>query len=293
MPSFKRVQDGFERRIIMNSIYIKQMINFFKQSDLPDRFIDIYPVTKKDGQKTVYQMMESTFFPLPLRKNLVLSLSILFSLVDAYVDLKHPDLVNYCFKDKAKRLPNTEKTEACFKECYSVLRVLRNACIHSKDDLVYHNEVLSYEETTKKENDRIVIREEGIDYLTTFFRRVIGNDFGNNFTSTHKKIFTVALYNKIKESIKDFTRPLQNIKNPEPFGSMEWSVRYYFKNPDFEKKSDDSFEITEKPIQHYPTDYLINFQNNQYLIPSEILSDSPIITLEEAKEWKLEETRMD
>ncbi|QVI38517.1 hypothetical protein KGS74_06150 [Lacticaseibacillus casei] len=271
----------------MTNTFLTSTINFLRGSDISERPMEIRPVELEKGKQIVYSGSYASFCKTPLKNNPELSLIILFSLVDAFTDLEHPDFEGKNFKNKLEALPCTTKTEKCFKECYRVIRVLRNCCIHGQSGFTFYNKRISY----CKNDNRIDISELGIDYLFTFFLQIIDNNYGNEFTEKHKEIFNVALYNQIKDSITCFsdTVPgtLAKVENCSPFNSLKWVARYYCKNSGFEKVKNNSLKINTISITDYPTDYLITYECSKLLIPSEILSGDSTIDLDRALSWKL------
>lgn len=274
----------------MTNTFLTKTINFLRESDISERPLEIIPVELENGKLIEHIESYRSFDETHLRNNSELSLIILFSLVDAFIDLEHPNFEGEKFMAKIRALPCTTKTEKCFKECYRIIRVLRNGCIHGQSGFTFHNKKILY----SNRNDRIDIREIGIDYLFTFFIQIIGNTYGNEFTNKHKEIFNVALYNQIKDSITCFSDslppvpvPLEIIKNCSPFNSLKWTTRYYCKNSDFEKVENNSLKINSISTTDYPTDYLLNYESSKLLIPSEILSGNFTIDIDEAMSWKL------
>lgn len=272
----------------MTNTFLTKTMNFLRGSDISERPLEITPVELEDGKLIKYIGSHVNFYETPLKNNPELSLIILFSLVDAFTDLEHPDCEGKNFSDKIKALPCTTKTEKCFKECYRIIRVLRNGCIHGQSGFTFHNKKISYSNGRK---DNIDISELGIDYLFTFFLQIIGNNYGNEFTKKHKEIFDVVLYNRIKDSttyFSDFSSdPLERIENCSPFNSLKWTARYYCKNSDFEKVENNSLKINTISITDYPTDYLLSYKSSKLLIPSEILRENSIVDIDEAMSWKL------
>jgi len=271
----------------MTNTFLDKTMNFLKRSDISERPLEIIPVELEDGKLISHPVSYINYCETPLEDNPELSLIILFSLVDAFTDLEHPDFEGENFKNKLEALPCTTKTEKCFKECYRVIRVLRNCCIHGQSGFTFYNKRISY----CKNDNRIDISELGIDYLFTFFLQIIDNNYGNEFTEKHKEIFNVALYNQIKDSITcfsdSFLNPLEIIENCLPFNSLKWTARYYCKNSDFEKVENNSLKINTISTTDYPTDYLLNYKSSKLLIPSEILRGNSIVDIDKAMSWKL------
>lgn len=65
---------------------------------------------------------------------------IFFSIIDTFIDINYPNLEGQSFAKKYHDLQTTNDIDIMFKEVYRILKILRNASIHSKNSVSVRND---------------------------------------------------------------------------------------------------------------------------------------------------------
>lgn len=261
--------------------FINQTFSLLKKSDM--RFFPTETVPLKfnheDKDKTVHiQMVVSdTYGGASISSNCILQISIMFSVMDALVDNKYPDLVGQSFKSKYKGLPNGTDDEIMFREVYRLLKTLRNAAVHSMNTIsIKEDESITASYTHNGTVFSLDISQLGMNYIYTFIYNYITPQ-PEELTSNHIKAIQRTIYDSIKQRINSFSDDigtnLKDISNDLRLGS---SRRYIVENP--------LYEVSPNVIRiqsiyedgHFPADYLIEHDEKKALIPSEVLRNQEI-----------------
>jgi hypothetical protein len=116
----------------MNIEFIEQTLKILKSTDLSIRFPEIYEVTMESDKRHMSMVLEGASGGLRIKDNFVLQAMIFFGLIDAHIDIHNPELEGKNFMDKYKKLSVADDSSIMAREIYRLLRILRNAAIHSR-----------------------------------------------------------------------------------------------------------------------------------------------------------------
>lgn len=273
--------------------FIKQTIGLLKKSDIVVRPTEIRPVelNHEDNTKTVYMSAYDSYGGARLEDNFILQIMIMFSVMDALVDRSYPALGGESFHKKYREMPNDTDEQIMFKEIYRILKVLRNASVHSMNSVSLeadHSIVASY--THKRTEFTLNISKNGMELIYTFIFNLI-NPPMSRLTKNHLLGIQRTLFDHIKSSIASFS---------DEFGStlggisddlrLKRIVRYYVQNPLFEicndsiKITTDEYKLQSNFEVNYGVDYQIQIDGKTAVLPAEVLIGNEI-SLNNLETW--------
>ncbi|HDU8443961.1 TPA: hypothetical protein ACXNBP_001174 [Proteus mirabilis] len=196
--------------------------------------------------------------------------SIMFMLLDAYIDNINPELLNENFKFKYKSLPENNKNEEILKEIYRVFRFIRNNIIHDINSIKSKNgEII----INGKRNNSLKMKDNAIDMINFIVYFIVSNDITNEYNSlilqnTYKKLMT-----SITEFKDDIKEP-STIKEIEPNITFEYFHRRIIINAKSKKINNGStiqIELLQNDDSFRTGNYLIKSNDKYYFFPSESL----------------------
>ncbi len=269
----------------MNSEFIEQTLRILKYTDLSIHFPEIYDVTMEDDKRHMHGVFEAASGGLRLKDNFVLQAMIFFGLIDAYIDIHNPELEGKNFTDKYKKLSIADDSSIMAREIYRLLRILRNAAIHSRTDISLDEK--NIEATT--DDSKLHISVSGLEFIYTFVLLLIQE---SNYSDEYKASLLRTYYDDIWQTIvllEDKSgNHLADISAGPRLGRV---VRYRVKNPVFQVDNDTQSLIIKKyalkasEAAHRDYEYIVNMNNSSYLIPNEVLDETGRIRLEDINKW--------
>lgn len=273
----------------MNNMFLEQTIKFLKDTNINMNKFTETPIRHDEEGQTVYEEMSMVKANnADIEDNIILKFIIIFSLADSFIDIKSPKLVGENFANKVDMLPQNSLDEKVFRECYRIIRVLRNAAVHAQKEFLTEDNIIKYSSKKGKYEEKIEISSKGIRLLFTYFINYISDDYGYKFTKSHKTMINVSYYNEIGREITDFKdkfKDLEKINNSEPFKNILARTRYNVLDANY---AVDSTKVSfQQPSKYYPIDYSISYENANYLVPIEVLDENLSINIDELKKWKL------
>lgn len=217
--------------------------------------------------------------------NIIISSLLVFDLFDTSLDLLSPNLEGLPFDEKYKQLPKNSDGQLILKEIYRILKNIRNTSIHAKSK-IYNKQNIFIKNPYKKID--IEITKIGMEYIYTAILYWIKNKHKiNKYTESFLRYYFYEINNNIK-IFSDKHGNLNQLSNSN--GLVLKMHRYKFENPkssvinnflEIEKYDKlDDFEIGKVGI-----DYVIKLNQQNYLIPSEVLSKENRISLSEINDW--------
>jgi len=128
--------------------FIEKTIKMLQRSDIIIHMPEHRKIEFNDEHKTVYIEVSEVVGQTQLQDNLIFHLMVFFSIIDAFIDINYPHLEGQSFAKKYCDLQATNDIEIMIKETYRILKILRNASIHSKNAISVRNNniiVVDYE----------------------------------------------------------------------------------------------------------------------------------------------------
>lgn len=273
--------------------FLKKTIDMLHTSDIKIHIPNFNKVELSGDKKTVFLELTDYIGQTRLEDNLIFSSMIFFTLVDTYVDIQYPYLEGYSFKQKYLKLPKTNDKEIIIKETYRILKIIRNATIHSRNSIILNNEnilIVDYinERSQRATNFKLSISKYGLELIYTLIFLCLNQD---KYCDFHQLGILRTLYDDILYSISkisdDINRPsLISISNEI---RLERNVRYVIMNPDYTVDTTKGLLIINKPqFQEGAIDYIIDNESDNYIIPDEALNEEGVVVISEMGKWILE-----
>ncbi len=269
----------------MNNEFIEQTLKILKYTDLSIRFPEIRNVTMEGDKRNMHMFLEGASGGLRIKDNFILQVMIFFGLIDAYIDLRNPDMEGDNFLEKYKKLSAANDSSIMIKEIFRLLRILRNAAIHSRTAISVDNNKI--EATTN--DSKLHLRIVGLELIYTFVMLLIQE---SNSSEEYKTSLLRTYFADIRQAI---------ILLQDKFGShfadistvprLKRGVRYRVLNPVYQVDSDSQSLLIKKQVlngsevEYADYEYVLKIDNTSYLIPNEILDGSGKIGLEDIKKW--------
>ncbi|MDT2391726.1 hypothetical protein ABQD97_20345 [Enterococcus avium] len=283
---------------------IEDALQMIRASKITLRPFSIYTLTIVDGgpKKIISTLSEGSFADGKKYTNLAYAvIGPLFTIVDALANEVIPDKSDSDFKIKQNCLPDSSIDQKIFKECYRILRIMRNFSVHAissisvtdEDSILFEN---SSDDFTK--DSRILVSKEGLNYLATYVVEYI-SDY-KEYSIKHKREILKSYYTEFRKRLIVFEdgevskKPLLSIKKINAYFKI--GTRFYVENPNYELVNlSKKLKITsglpsEDDPEWQSRDYLIeeiNFEDKRYLVPHEALDDNSEISITEMKEYSL------
>ncbi|RFB53133.1 hypothetical protein [Bacillus thuringiensis] len=276
---------------MMNN-FIEQTIDLLKRSDIYVRQTEIRPVKFKfeEGKNcpSLHLSCSDSYGGAKLSNNFILQTMMMFTVLDAAIDIRYPHLQGESYRKKYQSLPDSTDDEIILKGIFRVFKLFRNASVHSMSSINYDSDKMSVSYTYRQTSYNIEISKYGFELLFTYILDIL--DPLDKFTSHHHTSLNRKIYDEIKREIitfnDEFGAGLLDISNQI---RLKRVVRYYIENPKY-LKVDGNIQITSiyelEPMieDHYGVDYLIELDSLQYLIPAEVLNNNQIST-DEMQHW--------
>ncbi|MFJ7557571.1 hypothetical protein ACIQXZ_27690 [Bacillus thuringiensis] len=263
-----------------------------KRSDIYVRQTEIRPVKfifeEGKNSPSLRLSCSDSYGGARLSDNFILQTMMMFTVLDAAIDIRYPYLQGESYRNKYQSLPNSTDDEIILREIFRVFKLFRNASVHSMSSINYDSDKISVSYTYRQTSYNIEISKYGFELLFTYILDIL-NPL-EKFTSHHHTSLNRKIYDEIKREIitfnDEFRAGLLDISNQI---RLKRVVRYYIENPKY-LKVDGNIQITSiyelQPMieDHYGVDYLIELDSLQYLIPAEVLNNNQIST-DEMQQW--------
>lgn len=274
--------------------FINQTIELIESSDINIRQTEIRPVVFEningDYRSTVHMQMFSRYGRSQLSNNYILQITIMFTLLDALIDNKYPQLQGESFGSKYKNLKGNDDDGIILKQVFRIFKLLRNASVHSMNAIKYEKNIITISYVYRKTSYEMHITIHGLTLLFTYIMDILKPL--DHLTKQHHVCLKRELYNEIKKEITifndEFGSQLPNISNGK---RLKRSLRYFVKNPDIKitKKQVEIisiFELNPDAEAWQGVDYEVEYRSNRYMIPSEALLNGKI-PIDELEKWRL------
>jgi hypothetical protein len=284
---------------LMNNNFLTETVRFLNQSDLRLYPTDIRKVELKYEEDKVLKMIKMSFsdtlYSKPqISNNFILQVIVIFSTLDAKIDLEYPELQGQSFKYKYENLPCEIDEEIILKECFRIFKLLRNAATHSMNSISVSNGNIIAHYNFRDTAFNLQMTQKGISLLFTYILELFSSK--TIYSNNHYKAFNRELFDLIKKEISvlsdEFGCELKSISNSLKL--KRW-LRYYIENPTFDLNNEtnklkiyDPYVLSEDYEKEYGVDYLINISDGvTYLIPGELLNDQYEIEFSQITDWEI------
>lgn len=274
----------------MDQECINSIMKFMLQtnmSDLDFHSTQIRPIRceiDQDGNEMhicSMSVIDATFRKTSLSEAWVAGNLLLFTVFDGYLESKYLLTEGASFRAHYKELPEKSLIEKISKNCYRIMKIIRNAIQHNMSSVTRVSGGYSISYCKKNTWNELQISKEGVRNLYTLIMNLIqGKIMGMNrefLTSGHYEGILYSLYmdmvSEISKLSDDIGTELIDISDALKLRSV---VRYPVENPRI--IADNDTTITFSHIENNGTDdenssqycYSTDYTYNGYLLPQEI-----------------------
>ncbi len=268
--------------------FISQTLEFLRTSDIGFHFPEIDHLTlKPDGRRSRSTFLYGCTGPAEIRENPILCIMVLFTLLDVLVDRRVPHCEGKSFKKRYEVLPSSTDYELIFKELYRIMKLLRNALVHSKASIYKSREKLDIDYWFKDHNYRLVITTSSLNLVLSAIMVYARMPYSRYVESILR-----SYYDDIRRSVTpfydDIGPELEEIGNGLRLKRVR---RVRVQNPQYQIDEDRKtlriarFELADFENQWASPDYCVSIDGTRYLIPDEVLNDSGEMSLPDIASW--------
>lgn len=216
---------------------------------------------------------------------------IVFTLLDIFLENKYEINAGFSFSKKYKALPTRNDQEIIEKECYRIIKTMRNGYVHnisniSNNNGKYYFKYVSPQDTLFKLN----ITEDKLILLYTLIVYLVKGEYEiktyGHFIGALREFYDELLLYINEDNFKDdINRPLKSISNST---RIKFGTRWKMEDTTFYVKNN---KIKINSIYNYKdkkefTDYFLEFNKEKYIIPEEVLDKNNSIKLNKLADWK-------
>lgn len=233
--------------------------------------------------------------PIPLRTGLRVNIQqnpqleflMLFSMLDFYIDSKHPELEGNSFSQKCRKLPKECDLEIILMQLYRTAKIIRNALIHNQSAASFSSCYLAIDYTHNNRNFSLNISRSAYDDFRTAIVMYLRQDMGggNYFQGIIRSVYDDMLAGVIDYN-DEFGSKLEHCTSGL---RLNRRLRERILNPHYEKASGIlRFSIPNRGMTGYAAiDLLVIIDGAEYIVPHEALDKNQCITEAEIiSNWK-------
>ena len=275
---------------VMDEELYDNIINLLHYSDIRLRTTEIRPVVS-EGKTFIHTIIIAESIQdtiIPLKKTPAIVCLLVFSLFDAYIENKYQLETGLSFKKKYNTLTSDSYQKIIEKECYRLMKTLRNCFVHNHDKIETENNVLKFHYINKNTQFNLNISTATLELLYTIVSMLVTGEHEIK-TNGHYKHILCTYYKELWDHIckhGDFTDDIGGtIAQVATFVELNTRVRYNFKNPQYHIVKDNKIIVSPINLAE-AVDYNIQYKGKTYLIPHEILDAQHSISTNDLEIWE-------
>jgi hypothetical protein len=242
-----------------------------------------------DGTKILTLKMEDKFqsYHEPIPPFFIGSLY--FMVLDSYIDSLFPEMEGTSFRNKYDHLPKNNNTEIMFSQLYRVLKLYRNATVHNTHGIIITKDFLKIKYNHKQNKYLFIITHKGIEVIEDMILCFFYYE-STNYSSFYKEYLYYSFFDDILKEIKEYNDEYANILtiNSKKINRIE---RFNCHSVEYNVFGDVIiFNIPDKLIKerNYAIDINIIFDEEKFIIPSEVIDNSKQMKIKELINFKLQ-----
>lgn len=274
--------------------FIKQTISFLKRTDTRLHFPEVRKVTFEDDSPTHHLSITDTVYmnSASISNNILLESMIFFSLLDAKIDELHPELESQSFRSRCMSLPRNDDDEIITRELFRILKVLRNATVHSKSSIELINGGIKCSYLNRGTQFELEITRLGLELIYSLIFEILSSKYKKDaYHMGIRRSYYDAIQNELKKFQDDIddNMALNNLSNGL---RLKRIVRYRITDSKY-CISNSHLTITRPYVieefvrLHYGCDYDLSFDGKNYLVPEECLNTEHSIEISQLSEWEV------
>lgn len=276
--------------------FYREVVNSLKKSDIKFRINNLSPTFISDLSEVEKKNYAERFcvpiMDIPEGKILPQVASLLmFLLFDTFLEDKYSLNSGQSYNERYGCLTENNDIEIIEKECYRLLKLIRNACVHNNASIL-NNDPIAFGYDFRRTKFNLDISKEMLNLLFSIMVFIVMDNY---------KLKTVGHFNGIIRSyydeLKGYIDKSGNLQDEHKALMKSISNRIRIKpqkrniivHPKYET-SHDALIIINYMAEDYPwygIDYLVDFNAAEYIIPNECLSKDKTIQINSLDEWKV------
>lgn len=281
---------------MMNKNFYKEIINTLKKADIKLRVNNLSPMFVSDLPKSEIENYARRFcVPIidqPTGKILPqVSILLMFFLFDTFLEDKYSLNPGQNFSERYRNLPDGSDVQIIEKECYRLMKLIRNACVHNNVS-ISDNDPISFNYLLNNYRYNLDIHKDKMNLMFSAIVFIVIDNYKLK-TDGHFNGIIRSYYDELKDYVDqsgNFRDKNSNLLKPISNGTR---IKPYHRtvviHPEY-KIHDNTLIIIDYMKEDYPEygiDYLIDFNSAEYIIPNECLSENRSIIINDLGEWKV------
>ncbi|MEL7896055.1 hypothetical protein [Vreelandella neptunia] len=275
----------------MQDQLINQVINFMRESNLELCYPDIVPTKiNEEGNQHHSHSFSIRMSENKIRGNEFLVRLLLFSALDALIDIKNPHLEGESFRQRYLGLPNSTEREIVLREVYRITKNIRNTMVHNlgKISIVDAGYQINYKKG--KTIHSMTYGRKAITLLNTITIILIRNQ---NADDLYINNYITSYYQDLKSHILSFSDDISSpLATIHPKVKIKTRRRYRVEVPENCWDSEtETYHIRRASLADEETgsasdEFMIKHEDGISLIPGEVINGNSF-DKNLLKQWKL------
>lgn len=261
----------------MDPKYINEIVDFLNKTEIgviePEL---IYSKYKDDGTRQVRIDLGSVCFgrTVQISNNWIVENMLVFSLYDGYLEEKYALPEGQAFRQRYLSLPESTDEERLEKNCYRLIKLMRNAILHNLSKIVVSDKGYKINYSNQKNQTiYLEISQEAVRFLYTILLTLVQNKKLIK-TKGHWENLLYSYYHEMEKGIVSLQDDIMSA-GLLPFQDQHIYLnvvsRYQVQNPIITKATPEGLVINR--FGKHPTeisDYYLTWNGEAYIIPEEI-----------------------
>ncbi len=263
----------------MDQQYIKSIVDIVENSDLNLFSIEMRFARYDDDTSpysTITMFCEEKFGNMTRLSNSDVASNILiFTVFDGFVEDKYSLTEGNSFKKHYEALPDNTDIELIQKDCYRILKLMRNAMQHNLSGVEIEQSIYCFGYRHKNTDFKLEISKRSVELLYTIVLALIKNGMVGLETQGHYEAVLKEFYKMMLSGISiiedEFGNELNSNISPE-LQDFKISVRYPLSNPRLYEETEQEIILRfyDPGCPQYATDYMYSVNGTTYLLPEEM-----------------------
>lgn len=261
------------------NIFRDSIVDMIESSNLRLRSVEIRPVCYDDDTslKSTVSIIHSDIIGERSRfvnTDLVANL-LIFTAFDGFVENKYSLPEGESFKRHYEILPESTDMEKIQKNCYRILKLMRNAMQHNLSGVTIGPQEYVFSYSNRNTVFQLEISRAAVEYLYSIILNLIKGQVYGLITLGHYEETLKEFYKRMLSGIVVLEDEFGTGVSNQISGMLQGfrvGVRYPLENPRFYKETEDEviFLFYETGSQKYAVDYMYYLRDNCYVLPEEL-----------------------
>lgn len=260
----------------MDQKYIDEIVGFLNQTEIRTMEPELRNAEyKADGTKQVGICLSEVFFgrTVQVSDNWIIENMLVFSLYDGYLEEKYGLPEGQSFRQRYLALPERTDEERLEKNCYRLVKLLRNAILHNLSKIGISDKAYKINYSNQKNQTiQLEISKKSVRLLYTILLTLVQNTELIK-TKGHRENLLYSYYLEMEAGIaclQDDVMSAGLLSFQDQHTYLNFAVRYQVKNPVTVEKTPEG--LVMKRFGKHPdeiSDYYLVWNGETYIIPEE------------------------